>query len=81
METKYLIRENLINWTRDDIVSLSVFVFSGADGGPLLPAGGGPMQLSHEPQDLENSKKYFCRVKILGVIILEQGQDSPLPFP
>ena len=64
METKYLIRENLINWTRDDIVCLSVFVFSGADGGPLLPAGGGPMQLSHEPMDLENSKKYFCRVKI-----------------
>ena len=63
METKYLIRENLINWTRDDLVSLSVFVFSGADGGPLLPAGG-PMQLSHEPQDLENSNKYFCRVKI-----------------
>ena len=22
------------------------------------------MQLSHEPQDLKNSKKYFCRVKI-----------------
>ena len=59
METKYLIRENLINWTRDDLVSLSVFVFSGADGGPLLPAGG-PMQLSHEPQDLKNSKNIFA---------------------
>ena len=46
METKYLIRENLINWTRDDLVGLSVFVFSGADGGPLLPAGGADATLT-----------------------------------
>ena len=51
------------NWTSDDLVSLSVFVFSGADGGPLLPAGGGRCN-SHMNHRIGKLKKHFCRVKI-----------------